>query len=170
MKPNLRKVVTASLLAALTCVATMIIRIPSPLHGYINLGDSIVLVSGWLLGPVYGFLAAGIGSMLADIFAGYAVYAPVTFAVKGLTAVAAYLLMKTLAKTKIKGIPGYIISGIPAEAVMIGGYYIFEGFMYGFVQSLVNIPPNAVQAAAGIIAGTMVIAVINKTGIIKKLK
>ena len=63
-----KKVVTASMLAALVCVATMIIKIPSPLKGYINLGDCIVLLSGWLLSPLYGFLAAGIGSALADIF------------------------------------------------------------------------------------------------------
>ena len=53
-----RKIVTASMLAALCCVATMIIRIPSPLKGYMNLGDCVVLLSGWLLSPVYGFFAA----------------------------------------------------------------------------------------------------------------
>ena len=59
------------MLAALVCVATMVIKIPSPLNGYINLGDCIVLLSGWLLSPVYGFMAAGLGSALADLFAGY---------------------------------------------------------------------------------------------------
>ena len=34
-----QKIVIAALLAALTCVATMIIKIPSPLKGYLNLGD-----------------------------------------------------------------------------------------------------------------------------------
>ena len=38
-----KSAVIAALLAALVCVATMIIRIPSPLHGYINLGDGVVL-------------------------------------------------------------------------------------------------------------------------------
>ena len=60
-KNNLMKLVFAALLAAFVCVATLVIRIPSPLGGYINLGDCIVLVSGWLLGPVYGFLAGGLG-------------------------------------------------------------------------------------------------------------
>ena len=62
------------MLAALICVATMVIKIPSPLNGYINLGDCIVLLSGWLLSPVYGFMAAGLGSALADLFAGYVTY------------------------------------------------------------------------------------------------
>ena len=38
-----------ALLASLTCVATMIIKIPSPLHGYLNLGDAIVLLAGCAL-------------------------------------------------------------------------------------------------------------------------
>ena len=62
MNTRTKKIVMAALMAALTCVATMIIKIPSPLKGYINLGDCIVLVSGWILSPAYGFLAAGLGS------------------------------------------------------------------------------------------------------------
>ena len=61
-----RKIVMTAMFAALCCVATMIIKIPSPLKGYLNLGDCIVLLSGFMLSPLYGFLAAGIGSALAD--------------------------------------------------------------------------------------------------------
>ena len=48
---NIRKLVLAALLAALTAVATMIIRIPTPTQGYIHLGDGMVLICGILLGP-----------------------------------------------------------------------------------------------------------------------
>ena len=51
MKTKTQKIVMASLLAALCCVATMIIKIPSPLKGYLNLGDCVVLLSGWILSP-----------------------------------------------------------------------------------------------------------------------
>jgi len=169
MKRNTKNLVFAAMLAAVTCAATLVIHIPSPLHGYINLGDCFVLLSGWLLGPLYGFLAAGIGSALADLFLGYAVYAPVTFAVKGLVALTAYLLIKTFVKIKNKPVT-YSLSGVIAELVMIGGYYVFEGFMYGWKASLVNIPPNGIQAVAGIVCATLLVTVINKTGIMKKLK
>ena len=43
-----RRIVTAALMASLVCVATMIVKIPSPLKGYLNLGDCVVLLSGWL--------------------------------------------------------------------------------------------------------------------------
>lgn len=48
---SLRKIIFAALMAALTTVATMIIRIPTPTQGYIHLGDGMVLLCGALLGP-----------------------------------------------------------------------------------------------------------------------
>ena len=72
-----RKLVYAALFAALTCVMTMIVKIPVPATGgYVNLGDCVVLLAGWVLGPMYGGAAAGLGSMLADLVSGYPLYAP----------------------------------------------------------------------------------------------
>ena len=164
MRNTTQKIAIASMLAALVCVATMIIKIPSPLKGYINLGDCVVLLSGWLLPPGYSFLAAGIGSALADVFSGYAVYAPITFAIKGLMAVVIYFCKKVL-KDKIGKIPVLIIGGIPAEILMIAGYYVFEGFMYGFEASLVNIPPNAVQGVAGMLFSIALVKMFDKSKI-----
>ena len=164
MKKNTKTLVIAALLAALVCVATMVVKIPSPLKGYINLGDCMVLLSGWLLPPVFSFLAAGIGSALADVFSGYFVYAPVTFAVKGLVALTAYFLYKKLAK-KTKDELALIIAGVVGEAVMVAGYYIFEGFMYGFAASVVNILPNVLQGVAGIVLGVILIKIFRKTKI-----
>lgn len=165
MKTKTQKIVTASMLAALTCVATMIIKIPSPLKGYINLGDASVLLSGWLLSPVYGFFSAGIGSALADIFSGYTVYAPATFLIKGLMAVLACIIFKSL-KSKTDKRVARIVSGVVAEIIMIAGYLLFEGFMYGFVPSLVNVPANAVQGVAGLIIGIVLVRIFKKNKIL----
>lgn len=167
MKTRTQKIVTAAMLAALACVATMIIKIPSPMKGYLNLGDCVVLLAGWVLSPVYGFLAAGIGSALADIFSGYVIYAPATFVIKGLMAVIAYYLFK-LINNKIGNLPSRIISGIAAELIMVFGYFIFEGFLYGFMPSAVNIPANAVQGVAGLIIGTLLIKIFEKNKILMK--
>ena len=163
-KNTTQKIVLAAMFAALACVATMVIKIPSPLKGYMNLGDSVVLVAGWMLSPLYGFLAAGLGSALADLFSGYAVYAPVTFAIKGLMALAAWYIYKVLNK-RIKSSASRIISGFVAELIMILGYYLFEGIMYGFGASLVNISANAIQGVAGLILGFLLIKVFEKTKI-----
>ena len=55
MKTTTHKIVMSALIAALTCVATMIIRLPSPLGGYINLGDAVVLVAAFMLPRGYMF-------------------------------------------------------------------------------------------------------------------
>ena len=73
MKPSSTfRIVLVALFAALTCVATMFLRIPSPTGGYLNLGDGIALLSAFLLGPWLGGVAAGLGSMLADLQIGRA--------------------------------------------------------------------------------------------------
>ena len=161
MKTTTQKIIFSSMLAALTCVATMVIKIPSPLNGYINLGDCIVLLSGWLLSPVYGFFAAGLGSALADLFSGYAAYAPATFLIKGLMALIACGGVKLFQKRVDKQF-SRIISGVTAELFMIAGYWLFEGFLYGFISSAVNIPANGLQGLAGLILGIILIHIFEK--------
>lgn len=163
-KNTTQKIIIAALLASLTCVATMIIKIPTPLKGYINLGDCIVLLAGWWLSPFYGFLAAGLGSALADLLSGYAFYTPATFIIKGLMALIAFYAFKLLNK-KIGDLFSRIISGILAELCMILGYLIFEGVLYGFVQAAVNIPSGIIQGLAGLIFGCILIKIFNKSKI-----
>ena len=151
-----KKIVIAALIAAIICVVTMIVKVPSPLKGYINLGDGIVLIAGWILSPAYGFLAAGIGSAMADVFSGYILYAPATFIIKGTMALVAFYGYKLLHK-KLGDISGRIISGAVAEVLMVLGYYVFEGFLYGFIPSVVNIPANGVQAFAGLVMAVVLI-------------
>ncbi|MBR5765838.1 MAG: ECF transporter S component, partial [Lachnospiraceae bacterium] len=79
-----RTLVRSAMFAALTFIATYIIKIPTPgTGGYIHPGDAFVILSGVILGPVYGAAAAGIGSALADILGGYFYYAPITLLIKG---------------------------------------------------------------------------------------
>lgn len=162
MKTNTQKIVTASMFAALCCVATMIVKIPSPLKGYLNLGDCVVLLSGWLLSPAYGFAAAGIGSALADVFSGYLVYAPATFVIKGIMAIVAHYCFKGM-HNKLGNIGSRIIGGTLAEVEMILGYFIFEGIIYGFAPSVVNIPANAIQGLAGLILGLVLVKIFEKS-------
>lgn len=164
MNTRAKKIVMCALMAALACVATMVIKIPSPLNGYINLGDCIVLTAGWMLPPAYGFLAAGLGSALADILSGYVIYVPATFAIKGLMAIIAYYVFK-LFRNRVGNIPSRIVSAAAAEIIMALGYYVFEGFIYGFSASLVNMPANAVQGVAGLVIGVVLMKVFEKSKI-----
>ena len=124
---NIKKLVTAALLAAMTCVATMIIKIPTPTFGYIHPGDGFVLLCGVVLGPLPGALAAGIGSMFSDIFSGYVTWAPATFIIKALTGGIAGLLFhrfKNTLHSKKGRYAALALGGIVGEAIMVIGYFL----------------------------------------------
>ena len=136
------KLVIAAMFASLVCVATMVIKIPTPTNGYVNLGDCIVLLSGWLLGPVYGVAAAAIGSMLADLFAGYPVYAAATFVIKGAVAL--------IFGRKSRGAVLAVVSAVCAEAFMAFAYFVFEWLLMGQgISAAAGIPANLVQGLIG---------------------
>jgi uncharacterized membrane protein len=61
------------------------------------------------------------------------------------------------------------MGAVLAEAWMVLGYYVFEGFLYGFIPSAVNIPANAVQGVAGILIGIILIKALEKAKLTDKL-
>lgn len=153
-------------MAALTCVGTMIIKVPTPTMGYIHPGDGFVLLSGLLLGPLWGALAAGLGSALSDLIGGYFIYVPATFIIKALTALVAYLVFRGISKVATKtSLPALIGSGVAGEAVMVAGYFLFEIFMLavvnqtslsaGVIASLAGIVPNIIQGIFGVVIATV---------------
>lgn len=152
---HLRLLTITGVLTALTTVATLLIRIPTPTKGYVNLGDTIVNIAGWLLGPWYGAFAAGVGSALADLIAGYTVYIPATLVIKALMAIIGYFVFRTLAKDR-PTIKARIASAIAAELVMIAGYALFEGVLYGSAAAaLTSAAGNAVQGIFGAAASVL---------------
>lgn len=163
---KIRALVVSAMMAALTFVATMVIRIPTPTNGYVNLGDCFVLLSGWLLGPWWGGAAAGIGSMLTDLLSGYTLYAPGTFLIKGLDALVAAVLFRILHR----GGAAAIVSGLVGELIMVGGYFVYEATycQYG-VAAVVGIPANVIQGAVGLAAGLVLLRVFQKAHIADRL-
>lgn len=154
--------VKAALFAAVVCVASLTVQIALPATGgYINLGDCFVLVSAWVLGPVYGTLAAGIGSALADAFTGYFFYAPATLVIKSLMAFTGFWLFSLLhRKTGI--LPARIASALAAELVMLWGYFGYECIFYGLAAALAGAVGNAVQGAVGLVCAVVLTAFLQK--------
>ena len=165
---KIRKLVLAALLAALVCVATMVVQIPSPMQGYVNLGDCFVLLSGWLLGPWYGFAAGGIGSMLADIFLGYGHYAPGTLVIKFTMAVAAAYIFEAMRERSGK-LAAQLIGGAAAEIIMVLGYFGYASLWLGKgLAAAASIPGNLVQGVFGIAAGIAVYAVLDRSHVLAR--
>ena len=168
MKDNTtKKIVFAALLAALACVATMIIKIPTPLGGYIHAGDAVVVLAGFLLGPVWGALAAGLGSALADVISGYVLYAPGTFVIKAVVALlAGWIIGTKLIKNEFAKA---LVAGIIGGVVMVSGYMLYEAVFMGFgIGAAANIPMNCIQGAFGAVAGAALYIALSKTNYFNK--
>ena len=148
---KLKKIVLTALFAALSCVATMSIKLPTPgTGGYIHPGDAIVILAGIILGPVYGMLAGGIGSALSDLIGGYFVYVPITFVIKGLVALCAGLVYRAIGKTKTTRYAGVILGGVIDIILVAGGYFVCEYFIYG-AGAAASIPGNIIQGIGGLV-------------------
>ena len=149
---NLKRIVMTALFAALACVATMSIRIPTPAtSGYIHPGDAIVILSGVILGPIWGLLAAGIGSAMADLLGGYFIYVPITFAVKGIIAWIAGILYQRIGRTSKSQCTAVILGGIADILLVAGGYFACELPLYGLSAAMAGIPANLLQGLGGLI-------------------
>lgn len=145
---------------ALTCVVTMMISIPIPAtQGFINIGDSIVMFSGLLFGPIIGSIAGGVGSSLADIFLGYTNYAIPTLIIKGLEGFIVGIIAnprKYYKKINYRDIVGVVVGGL----TMVLGYFLVEVMFYGFPSAFFETIFNLVfQFGLGaIIAIALIIA------------
>lgn len=152
-KQTLRRLVQTALFAALTCAAAALLHIPSPIGGYFNLGDAVLLLGACLLPPFWGAAAGGIGAALADVLLSYVLYAPATFVIKFLTALTAALLLRSQKAHRLRGA---VLGAIVGELVMTAGYFLYEWWLYGLAGSTealltTNLPQAAVSAAAAIL-------------------
>ncbi len=162
-----KKLVTTALLMALTTMATMFIRIPLPL-GYVNLGDVFVLLSVFILGPIYGTISAGIGSSLADLFA-YISYAPGTLIIKSAMALVAWIIYKILLKATKKTTLAEIVGGIIGALLMALGYFCYEILFFTTpAVAIVNAPWNLLQGGVGVVLAVSIMRVLSATKILEK--
>lgn len=149
-------VAIVGVMAALTTLATMVVQIPTPAtKGYINLGDTMVMLSGSLFGSLIGSISGGVGSALADLLSGYAHWAPFTLVIKGIEGYIA-----GLSKDR-KGILKVLIL-IIAGAEMVLGYFLVEVLLYGLGGALAELPGNSFQAISGIVFAYILAPVIRK--------
>ena len=147
-KTRQRRLAYAGMLAAFVFAGTEIHV--STAIGYVNLGDAVILIAAYLLGP-FAFFPAAIGSALGDLMAGYAQYIILTFIIKGaMGAIAGAILLSK--EGKQIPIARRIIAAVLAEIIMAGGYFAFEAlpFMYGPAAAAGSLIPNLIQAAAAI--------------------
>ncbi len=132
---KIMKIVFVGVFGALVFVSNYI-QIPIPVAigdvTRIHLGNALCLLSGLVLGPVGGGLAAGIGSGLFDLLNPlYITSAPFTFAFKFLMAFIAGMFMKKSQSVKSPmGIMGCIVGQLTYIALYLGKTFI-DGILQG---------------------------------------
>ncbi|MGM0431517.1 MAG: ECF transporter S component [Spirochaetota bacterium] len=154
------RIASIAVLTAVTAVFTLIVRIPiAPTRGYINLGDVAIYFAAYAFGPVTAGFAGGLGTGLADIFAGYPHWALISFFIHGIQGFAVGAVIRgsvlhtggEVIRTKVR----VVFSGLLGTVIMVGLYYLAGAAMSGFGPAAVEIPGNIVQNIVGIVGGLL---------------
>lgn len=155
---NLKKLVFSAILIALVFVVTYIVRIPVLASGaYINPGDSMVYLSAFVPGGIYGALAAGLGSALADLLAGAAVYALPTFVIKLAMSLLCFIILK-----KSDNPVRFLLASVAGGAVMVVGYWLTELLLFDWAYSLATLPGNLIQWAGGVVIAFLLFLIVRR--------
>ena len=163
---NTKDITKIAIMASLVFVATYLIKIPS-LNGYTHIGDSMVILSAFILCKKKGALAAGLGAALCDLLSGYMQYIFPTFFIKAIMVLIICTVVQSLInKTKFAWILGSIIGC----AFQVVGYCLVETILYGFAAALASVPTNIIQSIVGIALAVVLSTVLEKSNILNKLK
>ncbi|MCX7970432.1 MAG: ECF transporter S component [Negativicutes bacterium] len=143
---------TTAAAAALTALAITVLQVPSPVGGgYYHLGEIVMMSAACLYGRLIGATAAGLGSALADLLSGYAVWAPVSLIVHGGEG---YLIAALDGGSRSYG--RRLLALTVGALFMVAGYWLAEWGMFGQAAAVAEIPGNLVQGAIGV-AGAMAV-------------
>ncbi len=109
----------------LAFLGTTAIRIPIPASGgYFNLGDTFVMAAALLYGPLVGGVVGMLGPALADAI-GFPQFILATGVVKGVEG----LLVGALSRNN-PSTARVLLALAVGIVVLVGGYYIFEAYIY----------------------------------------
>ena len=142
---SVRFLCLTAVMAALVCVATMVIQIPIPL-GYANLGGAFIMLAAVFLGKRSGLWAGGIGSAMADLLSGFAMWAIPTFIIKSgtgwIVGHIAYGKDNTCTVCSIRT----AVAAIVGMVWTVVGYTVFGAILYGgLAEGLASAPGLAVE-------------------------
>ena len=160
-RKKIKRITVGGMLAALVAVFTAYVSVPIA-GGYFHPGDAMIALSAAVLGP-YAAIPAAIGSALADLLAGYTIYAPFTLVIKGLVGLVAGIGCR---KGKLSMRSAVTIAA--AGLIVPAGYFATDCILYSAATAIASLPWNCLQALVCIIAGFVCLGTKLK-GLIDKL-
>lgn len=149
-----KKLTFCAVFSALIFAATFFIRLPTAI-GYVNAGDGVIILTGAFLGGIPGAVAGALGSALADLAAGYVMYAPVTAVIKGLMGFLAGVFLFKKRRSLLKTVAVSLLCGV----IMVTGYFAFECLLYGIPAAAASVIPNCLQALFGTLIATALVKI-----------
>ena len=174
-------IVFVGVLAAMVYVVTLF-RFPL-LGSKVHFANAVCLLSGMLLGPVLGGMAAGIGSALFDAFTGYDfINVLITFVSKFAMAWVCGKVMDATAKGRHR-FDRTLLASVAGALTYVALYmlktYVYQRFVYGFPLETVGatmvskLIPSLINAGAAIVAAPIffhaVLPALRAGGVLKRL-
>lgn len=150
---------------ALVFVATLFLNIRLPISingGLVHLGTAMLFIVTLLFGPKKGMIVGAVGMGLFDLFSGWTLWAPFTFVTRGLQA---YIVgsIAFYGGRNGRSIPFNIFGILASIPVMLAGYYLCEGILFGnWIAPATSIPGNLLQNGIGLLVAIPVVAVLKK--------
>ena len=130
----------AGVFTALVYVFTAYLHIPSH-TGYTHVGDGFIYLAACLLPLPYAAFVGAVGALLADCLTGFAIWAPGSVIIKAVAVL--FFVRKSEKIITLRN----ALALLPASAVCIGGYYLYEAIITGnFVAPLAGIPGYITQS------------------------
>lgn len=167
-KVNIRQITITAVFAAVIFVLTRFTSIPVGVgNGYFHFGDMAILLAVAVVGWKYAPLAAGIGAMIADLTAGYAIWMVPTFIVKAVFALVCGIVAEKLFKGKLYG---YVIGAVLGAIVHIIGYFLSWTLLFSFEAALSTLPLLSFQTAVGMVGGVILVTAVNTSGAAKSIR
>lgn len=137
---KIRLMCITGIFTAIVFVFTAYLHIPSH-TGYTHVGDGFIYLAACMLPLPYAMFVGAGGALLADCLTGYAIWAPGSVIIK--TMAVLFFSRKSARIISLRN----LVALIPAWAVCIGGYYLYEALISGnFVAPLSGIPGYITQS------------------------
>ncbi len=160
---QLRRLCQSAVLAAVIYVFTAYLHVPS-FNGYTHIGDGFLYLAASLLPVPYAAAAGAVGAGLADLFSGYAIWAPATLVIKALAAFCftsrapSFLCRRNLWAL------------LPAAGLCGAGYYLYECAVTGnFAAPAAGIPGYLIQSALSSLVYLLLGRALDRAGLKRRL-
>lgn len=161
-----REICKTAMMATLVFLGTFCFKIPSP-NGYTHLGDCMIFIAVFILGGKKGALAGGIGAALADALGGYMLWVLPTFMIKAVMAlIMFYVYEKGFNKFRF----GWFIGAVVGGVFQIIAYTLIKIPFFDIYYAITRLPGLIIQTVLGIVIASVIVTVLNESGVIKRIR